>query len=99
MTRFRARIGEATCSFMLGLTIKEGIATKTVAVASVAVINVDTTARYKAIAHPTDARLYFHARAALVRISRKSGIVVKPSFERLGGKRVLMMNTRYAHAR
>ena len=40
MTRFRARIGEAGCEFMLGLTLKAGIATKTVAVASLAVINV-----------------------------------------------------------
>ena len=98
MTRFRARIGEAGCEFMLGLTIKAGIATKTVAVASLAVINVDTTVQDKAIAFPTDARLYFKARAALVRMARKSGLTIKQSFERLG-KRALMMNGRYAHAR
>ena len=98
MTRFRTRIGEAGCEFMLGLTIKAGIATQTVTTASLAVINVDTTVQDKAIAFPTDARLYFKARAALVRMAKKSGIVLKQSFERLG-KRALMMNGRYAHAR
>jgi transposase, IS5 family len=98
MTRFRARIGEAGCEFMLALTIQAGLATKTVAAASLSIINVDTTVQDKAIAFPTDARLYFKARAALVRMARRSGIVLKQSFERLG-KRALMMNGRYAHAR
>ena len=83
---------------MLALTIKAGLATKTVAAASLSVINVDTTVQDKAIAFPTDARLYFKARAALVRMAKKSGLVIKQSFERLG-KRALMMNGRYAHAR
>lgn len=98
MTRFRARIGEAGCEFMLGLTIKAGLATRTVAAASLSIINVDTTVQDKAIAFPTDARLYFKARAALVRMAKNNGIAVKQSFERLG-KRALMMNGRYAHAR
>jgi transposase, IS5 family len=98
MTRFRARIGEAGCEFMLSLTIRAGVVTKTVAAASLAVINVDTTVQDKAVAHPTDARLYFKARAALVRLAKKSDLPIKQSFERLG-KRALMMNGRYAHAR
>ena len=98
MTRFRARIGEAGCEFMLGLTIKAGLATKTLAAASLAIINVDTTVQDKAIAFPTNARLYFKARDSLVRAARKAGIELKQSFERLG-KRALMMNGRYAHAR
>jgi len=98
MTRFRARIGEAGCEFMLALTIKAGLATKTVGAASLSIINVDTTVQDKAIAFPTDARLYFKARAALVRMAKKSRINIKQSFERLG-KRALLMNGRYAHAR
>lgn len=43
MTRFRARIGEPGCEFMLALAIKAGLATKTVAAASLCIINVDTT--------------------------------------------------------
>jgi len=50
---------------MLGLTVLAGIATKTVSAASLSVVNVDTTVQDKAIAFPTDARLYHKARGAL----------------------------------
>ena len=98
MTRFRDRIGETGCEFMLGLTVLAGIATKTVSEASLAVVNVDTTVQDKAIAFPTDARLYHKARGALVRMAKKMGIDLRQSYERLS-KRALMMNGRYSHAR
>ena len=53
MTRFRKRIGETGCEFMLSLTIHTGIVTKTVSVASLAIVNVDTTVQEKAVAFPT----------------------------------------------
>lgn len=56
MTRFRNRIGEQGCEFMLSLTVSTVIRTKTVAAASLTVVNVDTTVQDKAIAYPTDAR-------------------------------------------
>ena len=98
MTRFRKRIGEAGCEFMLGLTIHAGIATKTVSASSLAVVNVDTTVQEKAIAFPTDARLYHKARAALVRSAKRVGIRLRQSYERVS-KRALAKNGRYAHAR
>ena len=98
MTRFRARIGETGCEFMLGLTINAGIATKTVAVASLAVVNVDTTVQEKAIAFPTDAKLYHKARSALVRAAKRIGLPLRQSYERVS-KLALAKNGRYAHAR
>ena len=98
MTRFRKRIGEAGCEFMLGLTIHAGIATKTVSASSLAVVNVDTTVQEKAIAFPTDARLYHKARAALVRSAKRVGIRLRQSYERVS-KLALAKNGRYAHAR
>ncbi len=98
MTRFRERIGEGGCEFMLGLTVVAGINTKTVSKASVAIVNVDTTVQDKAIAFPTDARLYHKARGALVRLAKQMGIDLRQSYERVS-KRALMMNGRYAHAR
>ena len=71
MTRFRARIGEDGCEFMLGITVQAGIETKTVAKASLVVVNVDTTVQDKAIAFPTDARLYHKARGTLVRLAKR----------------------------
>ena len=61
-------------------------------------VNVDTTVQEKAIAFPTDARLYHKARAALVKVATKCGITLRQSYERLG-KRALLMNSRYLHAR
>lgn len=98
MTRFRKRIGESGCEFMLGLTIHAGIATKVVSAISLAVVNVDTTVQEKVIAYPTDARLYHKARAVLVRGAKRMGIQLRQSYERVS-KLALSRNGRYAHAR
>lgn len=98
MTRFRKRIGETGCEFMLGLTIQTGIITKTVSAASLAIVNVDTTVQEKAISFPTDARLYHKARGALVRAAKRMGIPLRQSYERVS-KLALAKSGRYAHAR
>lgn len=97
MTRFRNRIGAEGCEFMLRLTIEVGVATKTVQPESFAAVNVDTTVQEKAIAHPTDARLYHKARVALVRQAQRAGIDLRQSYVRLG-RRAVVMNGRYARA-
>ena len=56
MTGFRKRIGQAGCEFILSLSLSAGLATKTVAKSSLAVVNVDTTVQDKAVTFPTDAR-------------------------------------------
>ncbi len=98
MTRFRGRIGTEGCEYMLNLTIITGVATQTVAKTLLAVVTVDTTVQEKAIAYPTDAKLYHKARSALVRHAKQVRIGLRQSYERLS-KRALMMNGRYAHAR
>lgn len=98
MTRFRARIGASGCELMLKQTVQTGLATRTVAVASLAVVNVDTTVQEKAIAFPTDARLYHKARAALVREARHAGIELRQSYVRVG-KIALVSQSRYARAK
>lgn len=98
MTGFRKRIGESGCEFILGLTVQAGLATKTVAKTSLAVVNVDTTVQDKAVAFPTDARLLHKARVALVRRARKGGIELRQSYERVG-QAAFVRSQRYAHAR
>ena len=98
MTRFRQRIGAQGCEFLLKLTVDAGLATQTVAKASLLVVNVDTTVQEKAIAFPTDARLYHGAREALVRKAEAEGLPLRQSYRRVG-KQALVMNGRYAHAR
>lgn len=98
MTRFRDRIGEDGCEFMLGLTVRTGLETGTVRRASLAVVNVDTTVQDKAIAFPTDARLYHKARGSLVRMAKGMDIDLRQSYERLS-RLALAKHGRYAHAR
>lgn len=61
-------------------------------------MNVDTTVQDKAIAFPTDARLYHKARSALVRMAKKMGVGLRQSYERVS-KLALAKSGRYAHAR
>jgi IS5 family transposase len=60
-------------------------------------VNVDTTVQEKAIAFPTDARLYEKARRALVRAALRLGVKLRQSYVRLG-KRALRKQSQYAHA-
>jgi len=98
MTGFRKRIGAEGCEFIFGLTMKAGIATKTVSAASMAVVNVDTTVQEKAVAFPTDARLLHKARCALVREALKCGIKLRQSYERVGAK-TFAKSARLAHGK
>ena len=61
-------------------------------------VNVDTTVQEKAIAFPTDARLYDKARRALVRLARKYQVKLRQSYVRVG-KQALFWQSRYAAAR
>ena len=61
-------------------------------------MNVDTTVQDKAIAFPTDARLYHKARGALVRMAQGMGIDLRQSYARLS-RLALAKHGRYAHAR
>ncbi len=98
MTRFRNRIGEAGCEFMLSLTIVAGIATQTVSQTSLTAVNVDSTVQLKSNQLVPPMLRYHKARGALVRLAKRMGIALRQSYERLS-KRALMMNGRYAHAR
>jgi len=61
-------------------------------------VNVDTTVQEKAVAFPTDARLYNHARIILVRAARKRGVTLRQSFVRVG-KYAFFKQSRYRVAR
>src|SRR4030095_17091851 len=61
-------------------------------------VNVDTTVQAKAIAFPTDARLYHKARQALVRVAQSCNFKLRQSYVRVG-KRALVNQGRYGAAR
>lgn len=98
MTRFRTRLGENGCEKLLALTIAAGLETKAVKPGSFREVTVDTTVQEKAIAFPTDGRLYHKGRLWLVRLAKVSGIELRQSYVRKG-KQALFMHQRYAAAR
>ena len=61
-------------------------------------VNVDTTVQEKAIAFPTDAKLYHKMRRILVKEAVKRELELRQSYERVGQK-YFRMQSRYAHAR
>jgi len=98
LTRFRGRIGpsgaEELLKELLNTARKKGAIKKS----HMNRVNIDTTVQEKAIAFPTDARLYYKMRAALVRAARKRGIPLRQSYVKLA-KETLAKQARYSHAK
>jgi len=98
MTRWRQRIGPEGIEKMLGETLDAAKRGKLLSKDHMERVNVDTTVQEKAIAFPTDARLYDKARRALVRAADDRGIKLRQSYPRLG-KKAFVKQARYANAK
>ena len=98
LTRWRNRIGEEGVEWLLTQTIEAGRKSGAIDDASLKRVAVDTTVMEKAIAHPTDARLYERARAQLVVLAQEAGMELRQSYARLA-PRLAMQVGRYAHAK
>jgi IS5 family transposase len=97
MTRWRKRLGSEKIEELLTATINAAKEEKLLTEKHVERVNVDTTVQEKAIAFPTDARLYHKARRVLVRLAKKLNIVLRRSYERTS-KKVFLKQGRYASA-
>ena len=98
LVRLRKRVGQVGMEKLLAETIEVAKRQKLIQRKDLDRVNVDTTVQEKAIAFPTDARLYHKARVRLVREADKRDITLRQSYPRLG-KRALARQGRYAHAR
>ncbi|MBP0447918.1 IS5 family transposase [Roseomonas sp. SSH11] len=98
LSRWRGRIGEEGVEWLLTKTIEAGRASGAVSERSLAEVAVDTTVMEKAIAHPTDSRLYEKARHSLVALAGKAGIALRQTYNRLA-PRLAARAGRHAHAR
>lgn len=98
MTHWRDRVGDELFEKLLVLTLNAAKAYGLVKEGDLKEVNVDTTVQEKAVAFPTDARLYDKARCTLVREAKKRGLKLRQSYVRVG-KRALRRQGRYAHAR
>ena len=98
LVKWRKRIGPKGMEKLLQGTVETATAEGHITEKHLERVNVDTTVQEKAIAFPTDARLYHKARKILVRQAKKQGIALRQSYERLG-QSALIMQGRYSHAR
>ena len=98
LTRWRGRIGEEGVEWLLTQTIRAAQKSGAIDEDSVKRVAVDTTVMEKAIAHPTDSRLYERARDQLVALAQEAGVELRQSYARLAPRLALQVG-RYAHAR
>lgn len=98
LSKWRKRVGAERLEKLLEATIRTALAMKAMRPQQLAQVNVDTTVQEKAIAFPTDARLYHKLRVALVRRAKSLGLRLRQNY-RFQGKKLLAKQGRYAHAR
>lgn len=98
LVRWRRRIGEEGCEWLLEHSIKAAQSAGMLKRASLSTVIVDTTVQPKAIAHPTDSRLLNRAREQLVASAQDAGIELRQSYARVG-KAADAKAGRYAHAK
>jgi len=98
MTRWRNRIKDAGMEKLLEQTIIAGLKTGVLKQHQLKKLVADTTVQEKAIAFPTDARLYHKMRLKLVNKARWCGVELRQSYHRVA-KRAFCLQHRYSHAR
>src|ERR1051326_731058 len=98
LVKWRRRLGPAGVEKLLTETLSTAKRKGALGEREIKRVNVDTTVQEKAIAFPTDARLYHKARRALVRAAQAAGLNLRQTYVRLS-KQALARQGRYAHAR
>jgi transposase, IS5 family len=97
LVKWRQRVGAEGIESLLKETLDTARRQQALKEQEVERVNVDTTVQEKAIAFPTDARLYHKAQRALVRVARQVGCQLRQSYLRLS-KKALWKQSRYAMA-
>ena len=97
LTRWRKRIGEKGCEWLLTETINAARKLGALTDTSIQRVNVDTTVQEKAVAFPTDSKLLNDIRRRLVKLSNKHGLSLRQNYNRVA-KRLLRKISGYAHA-
>lgn len=98
MTRWRQRIGSDKMEKLLKESFQVALRSKFASPVELKKVVVDTTVQEKAVAFPTDSRLYFKATHALVRLAKRAGISLRQSYIHIS-KKMLFKQARYSHAK
>lgn len=97
LVKWRKQVGPEGIEQLLRQVIRSAMSTAMLKSREIERVNVDTTVQEKAVAFPTDARLYQQARIALVRAARTRGIRLRQSYVRVG-KYAFFKQSRYRAA-
>ena len=97
LVTWRQRVGVGGMETLLKEVIRAAQTTGALKDCAIQQVTVDTTVQEKAIAFPTDARLYSKARRALVRAAKHTGVKLRQTYGRQG-QRLLQRQSRYAAA-
>ena len=98
LTRWRQRMGEEKLKLLLKETIEVAKRGGLLKRGELKTAIVDTTIMEKAVAFPTDSRLYFKTLQALVRFCKKEGVKLRQTYKRKS-KKSLFKQARFAHLR
>lgn len=94
LVKWRKHVGPEGIEQLLGQVIRSAMRTSLLKPREIERITVDTTVQEKAVAFPTDARLYQHARKMLVHAAKKRGVRLRQSYVRVG-KYAFFKQSRY----
>jgi IS5 family transposase len=98
LVKWRKRVGVEGVEKLIKQVLRTATQQKALKEGELKCVTVDTTVQEKAVAFPTDARLYDKARRALVRAAKSHAIKLRQSYARLG-KKALFQQSRYVAAR
>lgn len=98
MVKWRQRVGAERLELLLTETITVALGHKQVTSQQLRQITVDTTVQEKAIAFPTDARLYTKMLLRLVNLAKRREVVLRQTYIRKAPQ-LLKQQGRYGHAR
>ena len=92
LSRWRNRVGAERFELLLKVVIETALKMKALKPGDLKKINVDTTVQQKAIAFPTDSRLYLKMRLVLASDiwRRRQSIIKRPNFE---GRLIIVQKT------
>jgi IS5 family transposase len=97
MVKWRHRVGSKRMEILLKETLSTAKREKYIKPSDASKIIVDTTVQEKAIAHPTDARLYLKSIHRLVKLAKERNINLRQSYVRVS-KKAFFRQSQYARA-
>ena len=97
LVKWRKQVGPEGIEQLLAQVIRSAMSTAMLKPRELERVNVDTTVQEKAVAFPTNARLYQPARKTLVRAAKKRNIKLRQSYVRVG-KYAFFKQSRYRAA-